>query len=141
MLPLDQTTLLSLSSGLRSLDDACGAVDWLQEHDVTLADVLTLYLGSAPEFVDGLPQLVLAAYLRQTEPDKHGGPLRGYAVKRWRLVESGGINQEVFVPPLPCFRGSAKQKWAGQLGPGISSGGCWPCSQRCFESGRKLLTG
>jgi len=116
MLPLDQTTLLSLSSGLRSLDDACGAVDWLQEHDVTLADVLTLYLGSAPEFVDGLPQLVLAAYLRQTEPDKHGGPLRGYAVKRWRLVETGEIDPEVFAPAHPSFSwvSNTEMDWAAR---------------------------
>ncbi len=68
MQPIDPVRLTSLSSGLRGIDEAMGLIDFLLEADATLQDVLHLYLGTPPAFIDGLSQLGLAAWCRHTEP-------------------------------------------------------------------------
>ncbi len=42
-------------------------LDYLQEAEATLPEVLSLYAGPAPEYVDGLPQSALAEWSRRTD--------------------------------------------------------------------------
>ena len=41
-------------------------IDWLQDRDASLPDVLRLFCGEPPEFVDGLPKAVLVGWVRLT---------------------------------------------------------------------------
>lgn len=87
-------------------------VDWLQEQGATLADVLALYAGTPPKYLDGLPQDVLAAWCKTTEPgalapraskpdDVLRAPVRE-EVPRWKAV--GSLRAVPVGTPLPSQR-------------------------------------
>lgn len=69
--------------------------DWLTDHDVTLASVLLLFAGTAPEHTDGLAQAALVAWLRATEPEQGptGNVVWSVVRYRWQAVERVSIEQ------------------------------------------------
>ncbi len=56
--------------------------DYLTEQGCELRDVLLLFAGTAPEWVDGLPQSVLVAWLHVSEPNQ----LAGFGRWRWEAI-------------------------------------------------------
>ncbi len=71
--------------------DALIAVDYLQECEATLPDVLVEYADTAPEYAAGLPHEALWEWLHRTEPflPRRGGP--GDALLRWEAVRDTAI--------------------------------------------------
>ncbi len=105
--------------------EALIAVDYLQEVEVTLPEVLLAYAGTAPEFADGLPHEALWEWLRRTEyfqlSPYAGG--RGPWLSLWEEVRKTVMNSlavvmsgrdrkrrvlalfpEVWLPCPECFR-------------------------------------
>ncbi len=68
--------------------DALIAVDYLQECEATLPEVLLAYAGTAPEFADGLPHEALWEWLHRTEPWCIGQKYHdGRPTWRWEAVQ------------------------------------------------------
>lgn len=81
--------------------------DWLAEHGATLADLLQLYAGEPPDYEGDVPQAVLAAWCKATEPEKEvqissDAPQDIYRPvwvnKRWQQIEV--IGKALYQPML-----------------------------------------
>ncbi len=95
----DSPTYRSLTAAVPTDPSAVLALtDWLQDQGATLAEVLLLFAGTPPEWVDGLPQPVLVEWCRATEPDRREYPMAAVDVRRplifrWQAVREVSIEQ------------------------------------------------